>query len=190
MGDEKVWGRLARIDVLVSLILAAGTLWSGVLDATPWPIRIASAIAAAAGGLWLWRQLAFRRLLMPDRLQPVYSDDVINVQELFQGRQIIRGVTFRNCEIRGPGAIALMAPIMRGNTFSPTLETLLVEIPPHTNLFAHHQLVHCVFEGCTFSCGLFAVPEFAQWLRASCAPPAPQVAPPSDPPPGASPQAS
>lgn len=179
--DEQIWGRLARVDVLVSLILAGATLWSGVLDATPWPIRIASAVLAASGGLWLWRQLAFRRMLMPERLQPLYSDDVISIQELFQNRQIIRGITFRNCEIRGPGAVALMGPIMRGNTFSPHLETILVIIPPETSLHAHHQLIHCVFEGCTFSCGLYAVPEFAQWLRDSCMP-LPQVVPPSAPP--------
>lgn len=55
--DEMSSGGLSAVDLIISVITGTGTLLTGLLDATPWPVRIFSAILAAAGALWLWRHL-------------------------------------------------------------------------------------------------------------------------------------
>jgi hypothetical protein len=167
--SEHIWNRLFRVDTAVSLLTFGVTTFSGVMEGIPWTYRIPAALVAACAAVWLWRHLTLQRLLMPTKVQPVYENDVITISELFQGRSFIRGVTFRNCEIKGPGTLVLLNPVMRANTFNPNLDVLVVLVPPETNLMPHHQLIECVFEKCFFSgCGIMAIPSFYDWLRQTC----------------------
>jgi len=82
----------------------------------------------------------------------------------------LEGFTFTECQVYGPAILMFEGPhtVISNNTYGPTLDAALWEIPPSRTMVTGAILaVNCTFSGCTFErVGFAGSPEFIQRMRA------------------------
>jgi hypothetical protein len=186
--DSNIWRSVFRVDSAVSLGMAVVTFLSGAFEGIPWTYRIPAILATAALTLWLWRSLSLRRFLLPNRVLSYYENDVLHLHELFGGRSMIRDVTFKNVEIKGPGSIAFEGNCrFNSEIYNPNIDVLIIPTVSGVFLSPHFQFRDCMFDSVMFTnCGILAPPHMMDFLRQRFgAPPSPapleQTAEPTDP---------
>lgn len=153
MADQTSWERLYRADTLVSLGVAAMTGASGFAEGIPYTYLIPAVLLASCAALFLWRQLSVRRLFLPTKVESFYENELLRVQEVFQGRSILRNVTFKNVEFAGPSCVYIdeTCQLSREVTFNPDLKDLMLTPTGRVHLAPHYRFSHCSFEGVIFT---------------------------------------
>jgi hypothetical protein len=146
------WGRLSRIDKVVSIAGLVVPLVTGVLEGVPWTYRIPAMAVTACAALFLWRHLTLRRLLMPGVLQAIYENDLLTPDELFGGRSRVSNITFRNTEFKGPGAVYIEGDCrLTDPLFNPHINALLIMPQSYASLLPFYRINNSVFDRCIFS---------------------------------------
>lgn len=153
MDRNTIWTRVGIVDASISLGVFILTTFAGFTEDIPWTYRIPAALVGACAVLLLWRHLTLRRLLMPNRLQSVYENDLMDVRELFSGRSMVRNVTFKNVELTGPGAIYFDpdCKLVKNLTCNPSLEEMMVIPGNQVRLSPFHRFINCTFEDCVLT---------------------------------------
>lgn len=154
--DTGTWrNTLTLSDAIVSLGGAFVTLGASFFETlqVPWTIRIPAALATAAIALWLWRSMTLRRLLVPNKLQSFYENDLMSVDELFHGRSRISGTTFKNVELTGPGGIFLRpdCKLVGDINFNPSVEDLILIPKGPVSVEPFYSFSNCTFENVVFT---------------------------------------
>jgi hypothetical protein len=88
-----------------------------------------------------------------DEAPEIYRDETIRLCELAGDKGYIQGLSFVNCEIRGPAVLAARQTIITDPHWQGKPDSILWEVSPErsaSGVIGPILALRCSFEGCTF----------------------------------------
>lgn len=96
-----------------------------------------------------------------------YRDTVVRLCELAGDEGVLQGLSFVNCEVRGPAVLGVRESIFRSNKWTGDPDSVLWEVPKsRPYIVGQLTVLGCTFEECTFvNVGYAGRPEEVQAMR-------------------------
>jgi hypothetical protein len=98
----------------------------------------------------------------------IYRKQIVDIADLLNGTyDVLDGLTFIDCDIKGPAVLLLQDVTINHGNFAEDMNAILWDISPSRPVVAGAVLVrNCTFERCLFvNVGFAGPPEFIEAMR-------------------------